>query len=220
MAYDYRSFDNRRRAKFLLDKLLPRAREKASELVEFSAESAVGMAMLPHLRLSRVEGVHVYQGEKGGWFADLVFKDVPPGVPKVIGTASNLPCSTRDEAIDQAVTMLASVIRSESNPTLEESDTKVVFEFDDAVIEIPRDVLLAVRNAGVSISADDAMERLETFRRKFGGGRRITPDTINALPKQARLELMAAVLGALTNGLFRWPLRTEQPPPPPMNKRH
>jgi hypothetical protein len=110
MSYDYDAYTVE--AADLLRQVLPEAL-KAAEGAKGVAMSPLGNAFFDHATLERMRGVHVYRGERGGWFADLTFRDMPPGITSVIGTPVSMPCHSRGEALAQVIHMVAMVVATE-----------------------------------------------------------------------------------------------------------
>lgn len=98
MAYDHSKYENRLRASAVLKDLKGKLIDVGAPTIEvrtMTAESSMAW-----WRLSKVAGVHVYP-EGGGWQADVAFKDLPPGVPRIIGSPEIYP--TRQAALTGAV---------------------------------------------------------------------------------------------------------------------
>ena len=58
---------------------------------------------MPYWRLSNVAGVHVYRIAEG-WHADLAFRNLPVGVPTLVGSV--VAMGTREDALACAVRQL------------------------------------------------------------------------------------------------------------------
>lgn len=115
--------DAQREAKRLLKPLLVRAQVKVrsgGRPAEAFAPAAVPPPMRPHMKRSNLTGVHVYH-DGTGWQADLLLKSTAPGGGSVIGTDADRPLATRDEAVEAAVDMLATVVLIESGQALFET---------------------------------------------------------------------------------------------------
>ncbi len=218
----FQSADPERKAlaRALLEKLLPAARELAAKTTEsgFVPESDVGKAAFPHYRMANCVGVNIYRGEKGGWFADLVFEALPPGIPEAIGTPVKFPHSSPEEAVEQAVHMMAMLIADEDRPRPEPETVKAAFPFDDIVVSVPSRILGEIREAMRAMPAlperKDAMERIEAFRAEVLGGERLTMERADALSPRDKTRLMSVVSLALIAGIVRIPEWEEEPPPP------
>ena len=72
--------------------------------------SAIAKGMLPHISEDRLRAVCIYPAPLGGWHADIVLKNMPPGVPDVVGTPVGLPKATREEAEATARDLLQIVL--------------------------------------------------------------------------------------------------------------
>jgi len=217
MPYNYNKFDNRRKAKFMLEKLLPQAEEfaKQQQPGEKVGEPAslMGANAVKHLRISAVSGVHIYQGERGGWFADLTFDGLPPGVPSVIGTPSSEPNGTREEAIQEAIGILATVIVVEANRPAADEEPVAIFEFDNIALTIPSAM---IRDLEANISQKPGVayiaQRLDGLRDQLADGRPFTEETFRNLPEDDKRRVVAIAALAVAEGMIRWPENREAAP--------
>lgn len=221
MSYNYKNPTNRIKAAQLLKRLLPLARQEAEKVKDgIKAASNLGRATLGHYHLSKCVGVHVYQGTKGGWFADLEFKGLPLGVGSVIGTPSQLPQKNREEAVRDAISLLASVMK---NPEPQGSTEAVdsVFAFDDIEMTVPGEMLRDLKSRiGESPTADEALIVLERARFDFAQGGPLTRQIVEGLSEDALRTIRLACAIALLAGLPRYPQYDEEPLPPPRTGMH
>lgn len=56
--------------------------------------------MIQHISEDRLRAVCIYPAPMGGWHADVVFKNMPPGVPDTVGTSVGSPKPTREKALE------------------------------------------------------------------------------------------------------------------------
>jgi hypothetical protein len=185
----------------LLKELLPQAK---AMMPTFSAEpvSDLARATMPHLREDNLLAVMIYEAEAGGWIADVVCKHVPPGISNVLGTPVGDPLNTREEALENAVRVLACVLVMGGKAT---GQTEPVFNYHDVMITLDSRLLAFMdsHNAGYS-SVDKAYLRLdETTKELFPDG--YSYERLKALPdERSRLLFAVAHMAALTS-VLRYP---------------
>ena len=99
MSLSYASPEQIRQGEALLATLLPECRaELARHSIGARPLSAVAQVQWRYFHERHLRAVCVYEGPKGGWYADLLLRDVPDGVPNAIGTPVQTPHATRDAA--------------------------------------------------------------------------------------------------------------------------
>jgi hypothetical protein len=215
-SYRHKELDNRRKAKTLLQKLLPQAIDTAKEVSQDDLEASVlGANTIKWLRLSHCTGVHVYQGAKGGWFADLTFTGLPAGVPEIIGTPVSLPKATREEAIQEGLELLAVVIAQERKQHETADEPIAVFDFDKIALQIPSALIQQLDGSGLEKPGPaHTMKRLDEIRTQMTGGEPFTAENFNRLSREDQLAVVAVAAVAITHGIVRWPLPKEAMPGP------
>ncbi|MEH3147579.1 MAG: hypothetical protein PGN34_20035 [Methylobacterium frigidaeris] len=198
MRYDHANRQNRMRAGSLLHAL-------KDKLVDASGASEKHMTMQaatssPHWRISNVAGVHVYQVE-GGWHADLAFKDLPSGVPAIIGTA--VPVATRREALESAVNQLSLCVEREKTFIDEVGKERLrYFVFDEVEVPVDPDYLPDVRArlAREGYTAEEATGRLAYLRHVISGDEPVTSEACEATDHETRTSLVIACEIAMALG--------------------
>jgi Uncharacterized protein conserved in bacteria len=212
MPYDHSKFDNRRKAFFMLKKLLPEA-ERLAATFDLSGKSMTPImdALSPHLHITRVAGVHIYKGDKGGWFFDIVFKDLPPGLPTIIGQPSSMPCETREEAEKAATNMLAALVQQRDKPLPDQVEAEAVFQFDEVYIYIPTEIVASLERSGAP-DLGYVRQRLAEIRKAFAGDGVMTKEVVDRLNDDQMTRLYAVVAMAVAAGIIRWPEPDEAPP--------
>jgi hypothetical protein len=124
---DHLDADARREAKRILKSLLVKAQVKlraGQQPAEAFRPAAVPLDLRPYMKRSNVSGVHIYRDGEG-WQADILLKATAPGSGTVIGTDVDRPCATREEAVEAAIDMLATVVLIETGEAdFEADDTK------------------------------------------------------------------------------------------------
>ncbi|MCL7466373.1 hypothetical protein [Phaeovulum sp. NW3] len=88
-------------------------RSAGGEIPPLSPETVAGILIMPHLRVTNLEALVVYQDRAGGWIADIGLKKVPPGVADVIGTPGAAPLPNRAAAWAQACGLLAAITEAD-----------------------------------------------------------------------------------------------------------
>jgi hypothetical protein len=216
MSYNYKNPSNRMKAAQLLKKLLPLAEQEAREQrAPLQAATAIGHATLRHYHISKCAGVHVYKGEKGGWFADLEFRGLPLGAGNIIGTPSQLPAKDREEAIGQAISMIASCMNAPA-PAEPADAVDSAFAFDEIEMAVPGELLRTIKAAFEELpTPQQAVALLEKVRSDFAAGGPLTGDVMRGLSKEDLRRVQFACAIALMAGLPRYPQYEEAPPPPP-----
>lgn len=221
MGYKYGNPTNRMRASEMLRRLLPEAK-KLAEKSSYSMEttSVVGEASLKWYRTEHCRGVHIYQGDKGGWFADLEFTNLPDGIPAVIGTPSVAPNRTREEAVKSAISMLAMMMDTPT-PTVSPQDAKVVFALDDMNVILPSALIAKMRAIREEPPSHDyIIERFEEVRKQFTGGEPFNEERMNSLSKENQMTVVTLCAMALLIGMPRYPGNPEVEPPPSNDRMH
>lgn len=210
--YNYKSPENRLRAKTALKRLIGRAYEIAEDVGDFQAASSIGNMVSPWVTIDNVYGVHIYRNEVNGWIADIELKNTPPGVPNIMGTPVDLPKENRDACEDEAVNFLAMIIREGSKAAPEKPETNV-FVFHGFGIKVPHEMVVQlseIKEAGGSdVDRGHVISRLKDMERKHG---EITYEKLKALNKQDSIEIIAIAGMAIVEGMLRWPENTPAPP--------
>lgn len=222
-GYDHKDPKNLRIAK---EKLLKTLKKVTAELettttsYEAIANSDVGKALTPHLRKNSFKALHIYQGELGGWFADLELKGMPPGIPRIMGTPVAMPFETREEAEEAGelilLTLLATLMREKEAKDIDAEDA--VLSFYDSTFPFPIEILRKyVQEFGkpsdkrVSEAIYD-MEKLLVVNDEVVASRLENAD--QALHERIGINIMVI----LAADIFRWPDSKEKRPQ--KNTRH
>lgn len=216
-GYDHKDPKNLRIAKEKLQKSLKRVNselENTTTTYEAMAYSDIGKALAPHLRKNSLKALHIYQGELGGWYADIELKGMPPGIPRIMGTPVALPFETREEAEAAGdmllLTLLATILRK--NETKNSDAENAVLNFYDVSFPFPIEILRKfIHELGkpsdkrVSDAIRD-MEELLVVNDEVVTSRLENAD--QALQQRIGINLMVI----LASDTFRWPESKEQPP--------
>jgi hypothetical protein len=216
MRYKPNNPENRMRARALLRKLLPEARKilEGKGSYEIKPESDVGENSIPHYKIDRCVGIHIYEGDKGGWFADLQFENLPAGIPTVFGTPMALPHRVREEALASAVKFLALVLAND-RPAPSAAEADAIFPFDEVVVHLPSRFFGKLRDLmPYKPTHEEALARLNAFRDEVCGGQPLTHEAAEALPRPLRERLLSVCAMASLAGIVRFPEFEEAPPKP------
>lgn len=220
-SYNRKNPTNRLRAARLLKELLPQAREAAKSVKEgLRPTSGVGENTLRWFRTEDCIGVHVYQGDQGGWFADLQFANLPLGVADTVGIPSQLPAKDRQDAIRQAVHLLA-IFMHQPKPEGPADAVDAIFALDEVEMRVPADVLRGFRERSPDMpTVQEVVDELERLRMALTGGAPITMEVVRSLSEPALQRLQIACALAVLAGMPRYPEYQEAPPPPAPGAMH
>ena len=197
MRYEHGKPENRRRAAFLLGDLR-RKLGSPDDAIE-TVVTARAEASMPYWRLSNVAGVHVYRVAEG-WHADLAFKNLPVGVPALVGSVAAM--GTREEALACAVRQLTLCQGREEIPLPETVDTWPLFVFDEVEIPIePSEIPGMVESlAREGHGVEQVVGRLAYLRHAIAGDEPLTLGTFQATDEDMRRKLMVACMVAMALG--------------------
>jgi hypothetical protein len=216
--YDYGNAANRLRARNLLARLLPRAREFAAEHggdLRAESHSVAGRGVMEHIKVENMVEVHVYRGPVGGWHADIVLENLPVGVPNVIGTPSAMPCATRAEAEEAAVAMIGGFV---SEVAVEHTGPKVpegmvAFGYDEVIVHLPRELIETIHGTLGTPPPGYAARRLDELRGELPGKGPMTRERIATFSLEQVARLQSIVALAIISRIPRWPEPEHMPPP-------
>lgn len=217
--YNHSNPTNRIRARRLLEQMMPRALEQASAKKGFEPGDASDLfkALRPYIRTEILEGVHVYRTRLGGWHADVVLKDVLPlGLPRILGTATALPCATRSEAEQSAVAILAVLIglaRENERKGEPQKPGDAVFMLDDLSLRIPIAMLEELVATIGMPDTEYVLKRLSEIRQELTDRPKLDEAAVRRLDPEQMASLHAVAAMALLAGIPRWPQPEDAPPP-------
>lgn len=206
-----------------LQSILPIMRAEVATISEdelkMEAISPIAKAFMPHITENNLHALMIYQAPVGGWHADLVLKDTPPGIPNALGTPVASPCATRDEAIEQGhkLVRLALVVARNNhnqplpieNPAFLLYSTNITL-FPDLYEKLLSHCPAAMEGYGTPSYAITRLEQVLT--RIFGHHDKITIQQIQNLTPEDRLVLMTVVHMAALSGVYRYPPRRDGMP--------
>lgn len=195
-----------------LAELLPAAIEEAkNEGLKVITGTAPASGLAAHLTMANFHSLIVHEGEQGGWVVDLMLKDMPPGVPSVLGTPVATPHKTRDEAVEMAPKLLAYMTKLAMSP--KEKPVAPVFEYFDVNVTMVPTILEAMVAAGMTqqVESSYCVGRLnEVSKKYFPEG--ATVEKMDALNHDQRKEVLVVLHMASAMGMFRYPEPEAKPP--------
>jgi hypothetical protein len=204
----------KRAGRALLKKLLPEARQMLNERratgkeeIPLEVISEIAKAAIPFHHRDSMDSVCVYQGEKGGWIADLVFNNVPSGLANVNGTPVGEPHATRNEAI-AAVTDLVSAHLTR-DPPADSAVSDPIFELFDVAIVVRRSDIERFRREHSDFEGFEASKvvaLLDDIADRFVEDSKIF-DKLQSMSDVDRRRINGAAFMAIHLGMNRWPPR-------------
>ena len=201
MTYDHSKYENRLRASAVLKDLKGKLIDVGAPTIEvrtMTAESSMAW-----WRLSKAAGVHVYH-EGGGWQADIVFKDLPPGVPRIIGSPEIYP--SRQAALAGAIETLSIMAVTDKMPLPAAEDGYRWFKFDGMEIPIQADLIkdFPERLAAEGYTDLQVRARLARLRHELADDRPLTAKIFNALSQDDRNNIRIVCGIALALGVHQF----------------
>lgn len=200
MGYDHHNPQNRMKAASLLRQLKGQMIDVTGVTVE--ALSNTYAAAEAYWQLSKAAGVHVYR-EGAGWHADLVFKDLPKGVPHIVGTPAPVP--TRAEAIESVVGMMSICAQRDRIPPPDPATGLRWFRFDELEVPVDPGMLrdYAARVPEVDFTKDDILRELAGLRAEIAGDGPVTRSVWDAAPFQTRYDACRMCCAAMAFGVLQ-----------------
>ena len=210
--------DDLRQGKRLLRELLPWARaELAKEHDYAEAETRLGEATLSYVTEDNLAALMIVRAPKGGWYADLVLKSVPPGVPNVIGTPVDTPLRTRAEAEERAKrTLVMALVVARRNAETKPQALPPVFTLCGWAIKLspvvlPTALKLMPEGAagyGTPLQAAGRVEATldQLCPEGFDG------EAFNTWPREKQARLVGVLHVAALSGLYVFPMRQHKAP--------
>lgn len=206
-----------RQGRRLLRDLLPAARAEAKKQAgEVGRKSALFEAVEPHVTEANLDALMIYQAPLGGWHADLVLRETPPGVPNVFGTSVSEPLATRADAERAARALLILAVELSLTKKNKKKPPPVFFLNDWTVPLIPELLALAPsffpdETGGGYGSQLQAAAQIEQRLDE------LCPNGFNGLefndwPLDKKARLLAVVHRAAVSGLFRYPMPRDARP--------
>jgi hypothetical protein len=168
-------------------------------------------------QLSKACGVHVYQ-EHDGWHADLEFKDLPKGIPVLIGMP--VPVATRAEAIESVVGMMSICAQRDAVPPPDPETGLRWFRFDQHEVPIHPKLLADYTLQAQTLLTDpaDIYADLEDIRMEITGGGPVTSRNWEAAAFESRYAALKICHVAMANGMRQFSLDQNAAPRPDVDQ--
>ncbi|MGZ7865844.1 hypothetical protein ACXR8U_09400 [Methylobacterium radiotolerans] len=206
MRYDHANKENRRRAAAVLEVLRGKLVD-ASDAVEH-AVTTQATTSFPQWMLANVVGVHIYE-VRGGWNADLAFKDLPLGVPSVTGNA--VPCTSREAALDSAVRQLSLCAERDKAYRDSPRDRFRWFVFEEIEVPVDPDYLsrAAADVARDGDTLEQVLEEMARLRLEISSDESVTGPIFEAADIEDRERLCILCEKAMALGVTQFSLADE-----------
>lgn len=170
---------------------------------------AIGAAIRPHLTEDNLDAMVIHPAPHGGWHADVVLQEVPPGIANAIGTPVGKPERTRGEAGKAGLAILSMVLRRRTPcppPAIRPPPAFSLHGNDVPLLDSGYQALLgtypdATEGYGSERAAPERLAGVlgELMPEGF------TPGSWRMLPDAARCQIVAVVHVAALSGLLRYP---------------
>jgi hypothetical protein len=223
------SFSNRRSRDLMyqqgqrrLKQLLPWARAEAKRVAgtaEYKISSPLAEASMPYVTEDNLDALVIYPAPLGGFHADIVLKQVPPGMSDCFGTPVGSPCKTFAEAEESGKrSLVMALLVAADNVRNKTKQGDPVFWLDDWVFKLSAELLQkAMDTFGVTrheagyATEEIAIQRIEEIKADlFPNG--MTKASIDGLSKDDRARLLTVLHMAAMTGIFVYPPRRDASP--------
>ncbi|WP_089175559.1 hypothetical protein [Bosea sp. AS-1] len=194
MSYDHSKHENRLRASALLQELKGKLTDIGTSTLDVKTMTAA--SSLEWWRLSKVEGVHVYQADDG-WHADVVFSNLPPGVPTIIGSPGSY--QTRSAALNGAIRQLSILAVNDKLPPPRTREGFRWFKFDNVEVPVNAELIetFPERLAAEGYTDFKAKGRLAWLRNQFADDNPMTAKIFQSLDQDDQNSIRIACAIAL-----------------------
>jgi len=183
----------------------------------------LGHALFSRIKAENLDALIVHRGVKG-WYADVLLKDMPAGLPTVFGTPSNMPHPTRALAEEDGKAMLMITFRAiyeQENIARDKAPEDLrLFELHGVTYSLPGHVIDGIK------SVFDAMDESYTGTPDSVSARlleRVAPfvddngkmdiEAMEDQPDEEKMKMLASMATLLCMGIFRLPQKTPDPIP-------
>jgi hypothetical protein len=188
--------------------------ENTTTTYEAMGNSDVGKALTPHLRKNSFKALHVYQGELGGWFADVELKGMPPGIPRIMGTPVALPFETREEAEEAGemilLTLLATITREKETKDIDAESA--VLDFYDVTFPFPIEILRKFIQEFGKPSDKRLSEAIHDLEELLVVNNEVVTSRLENADQALHQRIGINLMVILASDTFRWPSPKEQRP--------
>lgn len=201
MSYNHSRHENHLRASALLQELKGKLRDVGTSTIDVKTMTAA--SSLEWWRLSKVEGVHVYQADDG-WHADVTFKNLPPGVPTMIGSPGSY--QSQSAALKGAVRQLSILAVNDKLPLPCTQEGFRWFKFDNVEVPVNAELIetFPERLAAEGYTDFKAKGRLAWFRHQLADDKPMTAKIFQSLDQEDQNSIRIACAIALSLGVHQF----------------
>lgn len=182
--------------------------------------SPLASSLFAHLTPGNFRAVVVYRRSRG-WYADVLLKDLPAGIPDAIGTPLNHPHASREEAEEAAwvnfrMVMHQAVTNEAANADGPRQDVRV-FDLHGMAFRLPGrlvDELAAMAtmlSEGQMGTVKEARQRMAGHLEEIMGSDTFIEEKWEAATDQQRNRVMASMIQQMVLGSARYPPNDIEP---------
>jgi len=201
-------------------KLLKNLKNKAKKEAEkdllntksyLQPQTLIGQRTLENIKEKNLEALVIHSKNTTDWYADILLKNTPVGVPNVLGTPTHHPEKSEKEAIKSGYIILVSIYKNILFSNKSTSDTKRknerVFSLYGVDISIPGAVIEEIHKSISNISEEffPSEEFLITKLQAIIKDKILTAEKIDSADKKWQLELYNIITLLLITGIFKYP---------------
>lgn len=219
--YFHADFKNSRVAKERLKKALARVKlameaSDADKPKHMTTEtySSMGHAVKPHIRKNSMKALHIYQGEFGGWYADIELRGMPPGIPKIMGNPAAMPFQTQAEAEASGDLLIEGILvmaRENEQASNQKSDS-AVFEFYGVEFPMSLEIVSKYINDMGKPYKELVVRAIQTLEELLVVDGKVVTSRLNSDDEDFNAFVMSSVMILVADGMPRWPERKEVRP--------
>jgi hypothetical protein len=222
MSHDTPSFTPEQitRGITLLHEIMPKARQRAINM-RAEVTSPLARAVESYMIEDNLAALVIYPAPLGGWFADVMLQNVPPGVSNILGTPVAHPLATYPEALNQGIDIVALILAPKRPGIENESKAPPIFLYYGSSFALFPELLELLDNQYAQYpSTETAHARIkEITLMLFPDRRRPSYERLAAL-SQHQLRILVSVLHiASLTGVMRYPAMEPGMPGDPHDPR-
>lgn len=218
---DKQKADGRKRLKAMMPEAIAWAETAMREPeMEMKVLSGRGQAMTDYVRLDNLKALILYRTARG-WYADLVLKQTPVGVTDVMGTPTDMPLPSREEAEEQGKMILrAACLQAKMNgPAMPDNtrnapryfslygtELKLDGEYLDMLSAVP-----AMLGQTPAEAREYALERMDEVSAQHGFTEDNVKQRLAAMDQDTFMEVYCLAFMLATVSIVRYPVREPDP---------
>ncbi len=206
----------KRRLRDMLGRARAEARKRARSM-DAVPQNLLSQSFIETVREKHLDSLMVYEEGQGRWFGDLAFKNLPVGLPTVMGTPVAMPKATREEALSEAYLILVFFLQAieEQKTTSRDkpSENVRIFELYGFSFKLPVEVIEMSSTIKENLKEfedygeQEAKAYLERALSEMCGDSEFTGEIFDAATPELRTRLLTAMTLMLLHGHFRYPER-------------